>query len=279
MAQADLAARETDGPHADRGLPALHVEHVSKRFGKVHAVTDVSLAVHPGEVVGLIGPNGAGKSTLLSMCAGLLVPDEGACQIAGVPALAAGGMARKNLGFVAGDTKLFARLTVRETLQLFARLFDVPRAGRTARVEAMLARFDLADLAKRRCDGLSSGQAQRVNLARALVHDPSVVILDEPTAALDILSQSVVLDTVRAARAAGKAVLFSSHILGEIEALADRVVFLAKGRVALEGSTSALLAQAGPGGLGALFRARLAAPARTSPRAPDAAQARGEDAV
>ena len=231
---------------------------LSKRFGAVRAVDDVSIAVHPGEVVALIGPNGAGKSTLLSLLAGLLVPDAGDASILGVPSTAPGGRARASLGFLAGDTALYARLTAREVLVFFARLWGVDDVD--GRVRAVADELRLGAFLDRRVDALSSGQKQRVNLARALLHDPKVLVLDEPTTALDVASQRFVLAAVEKARAGGRAVLFSSHLMGEVERLADRVVLLEGGRVTAEGPRDEIVARAGEGGLSSLFSDVEAAP-------------------
>jgi len=187
------------------------------------------------------------------MLAGLLTPDDGTAEIDGVRADLPGGVARQRLGFVAGDTRPYGRLTVRESLAFFATLHgltDEASAGAIARVAHDLSIEKLLD---RRCDALSSGQEQRANLARALVHDPSILILDEPTNALDVASQRFVLDVVVRARDAGRAVLVASHVMGEIERVASRVVVLDAGRVRAEGALDDVLARTGGRGLGAFF--------------------------
>jgi sodium transport system ATP-binding protein len=211
------------------------------------------MTVARGEVVGLIGPNGAGKSTLLSMLAGLLVPDEGTAEIDGVRADSAGGIARRRLGFVAGDTRLYARLTVRELLHFYGALYGLRETQLEDAVQKTADELSLTPLFDRRCDALSSGQEQRTNLARALVHDPAILILDEPTTALDVSSQRFVLEVIERAQAAGRAVLLASHLMGEVERVADRVVVLDGGAVRAEGTLDALLAETGARGLGAFF--------------------------
>jgi sodium transport system ATP-binding protein len=230
---------------------ALEGVRLKKRFGSVLAVDGISLAVRPGEVVALLGPNGAGKSTLLSLLAGLLVPDEGSAHITGIPSSKPDGSARMRLGFLAGDTALYGRLLVGELLAFFARLHGVKDVA-TA-VKAAADELRVGDLLKRRADALSSGQRQRVNLARAIVHDPAVLILDEPTTALDVASQRFVLDAVKKARERGRAVLFSSHLMGEVEQLADRVVLIERGTLRAEGTLADIVERAGPGGLSSLF--------------------------
>ncbi len=224
-----------------------------KRFGGVVAVGGVTLEVRAGEVVALVGPNGAGKSTLLSLLAGLLVPDEGFAAIQGVPSTAAGGQARRALGFLSGDTALYARLSAREVLMFFAQMYGLNDEAAGARIATVEGDLRLSAFLDRRVDALSSGQRQRVNLARALLHDPAVLILDEPTTALDVASQRFVLDAVRRARAGGRAVLFSSHLMGEVEQLADRVMLLERGAITAQGPLQDVLARAGEGGLSSLF--------------------------
>lgn len=233
--------------------PPLACAHLTKRYGEVVAIRDVSLTVARGEVVGLIGPNGAGKSTLLSMLAGLLVPDEGTAAIDGVRADSPGGVARRRLGFVAGDTRLYSRLTVREVLHFFGALHGLRGAELDDAVRKTAEELALTPLFDRRCDSLSSGQEQRTNLARALVHDPSILILDEPTTALDVASQRFVLEVIERAQQAGRAVLLASHMMGEVERVADRVVVLDGGTIRAEGKLEALLEQTGTRGLGAFF--------------------------
>jgi len=166
---------------------------------------------------------------------------------------APGGQARRHLGFVSGDTRLYERLTPLEVLQLFGRLHGLEEMRLEERVGLLVERFGLGSFAARRCDQLSTGQSQRVNLARALVHDPSLLVLDEPTNALDVASQRFVLETVERARAEGRAVLFASHILGEIERVADRVVVLKAGRVVADGPLDEVEAASPGQGLGGYF--------------------------
>jgi len=242
------------GGDVDDAQPwALRGEGLSKRYGDVHALKQATLGVRRGEVVALIGPNGAGKSTLLSCLAGLLVPDDGHASILGVPSATKGGKARQQLGFLSGSTALYGKLTVREVLRFFGGLHGLSDDDLDRRVATVVDELGLHELQDRRCDGLSSGQSQRVNLARAMVHDPAVLILDEPTNALDVMSQQFVLDAVQKARAEHRAVLFSSHVMGEVEAVADRVVLLTGGRIVLRGTLDEVNARADGRGLGHLI--------------------------
>ncbi len=233
---------------------ALQGENLSKSFGDVDAVRSVSLQVNKGEVVALIGPNGAGKSTLLSMLVGLLTPDAGRALIDGQPAMTKGGAARANLGFLSGDTALYERMTVKELLVFYAKLYGLDRNAIADRVDVVTGQLRLERFLTHRCGALSMGQRQRANLARALVHNPSVLVLDEPTTALDVASQEFVLHAVSRARSEGRAVLFSSHIMGEVEAVADRVLLLERGTIAHAGTLEELRAKAVNGNLTSLFR-------------------------
>ncbi len=223
----------------------LEARRLAKRFGAVDAVHDVSFAVAPGEVVGLLGPNGAGKTTTLRMLAGILSPDRGDVRVDGLDMHATPIAAKRRLGFLSGDTQLYQRLTPREVLTYFGRLYDLPAATIEARSATLVADLDMAAFADRPCGTLSSGQKQRANLARAFLHDPPLLILDEPTNALDVVSGQFIVRAIRQARDAGRAVLFSTHIMGEAEYLCDRIVLIHQGRVVDAGPLPDLLARSG----------------------------------
>ncbi len=232
--------------------PAIEALGLSRRYGDHLAVDDVSFQVHPGEVFGLLGPNGAGKTTLLRMLSGVLRPSAGQARLCGLDVSESPMEARRRLGFLSGDTALYGRLSGRETLEYFARLHRLPEAERRARIEVVIARLGLERFVDQRCETLSSGQGQRVNLARAFLVDPPVLILDEPTVGLDVVSGRFVVQAVREAREAGKAVLFSTHIMSEVDALCDRIGLLVGGRLQAVGSRAELLAASGAPDLGEL---------------------------
>ncbi|MBU0551390.1 ATP-binding cassette domain-containing protein [Myxococcota bacterium] len=225
----------------DKGIEGLGLV---KRFPGVEAVRGVDVVVYPGEVVGLLGPNGAGKTTTLRMLAGLIQPSEGVVRIAGFDVASQAAEARARLGFLSSGTGLYRRLSVREVLAYFGRLHGHDEAFIASRIAQLAEELELWPFLDRRCEVLSSGQRQRANIARAFLHDPPVVILDEPTASLDVLSGHFILQAISAARAAGRAVLFSTHIMSEAEVLCDRILLLHEGRVLYQGALEAILAQA-----------------------------------
>jgi sodium transport system ATP-binding protein len=220
------------------------VEHLSKRFGQALAVDDLSFAVPPGEIYGLLGPNGAGKTTTLRVLAAILTPTSGRAWLGGIDVAQDAPAARRKLGFLTGTTGLYARLTGRELLTYFGRLHGMARGAIAARTELLAQALDLGALLDRRCEALSTGQKQRLSVARAVLHDPAVLILDEPTVGLDVLASRFLRDFVRAERDRGKAVLFSTHYLAEAELLCDRIGLLHRGRMLAEGSPGELRARA-----------------------------------
>jgi sodium transport system ATP-binding protein len=220
-------------------------EGLVKRFGPIAAVDGVSLAVSSGEVVGLLGPNGAGKTTTLRMLAGILTPDTGCVCIGGLDIHERPLEAKRRLGFLSGDTQLYQRLTTREVLRYFGRLYGMADSVIDARTTRLVDELEMLDFADRPCGTLSSGQKQRANIARAFLHEPDVLILDEPTVALDVISGQFIVESIRRQREAGRAVLFSTHIMSEAEYLCDRILLLHRGRIIDEGVLDDLLARSG----------------------------------
>lgn len=223
--------------------PILSVVGVNKRFSSVHAVNDLSFDVERGQIFALLGPNGAGKTTMLRMLATLLAPDRGRVRVHGFDTVEAPLEVRARLGYLTGDTGLYGRLTPKEFLYYFGRLRQIPEPRLKDVVSESMQAFGIDDFAQRRCGELSTGQKQRVSLARCLLDDPRVVVLDEPTSGLDIVSSSFVMQTLLRAREDGRAVLFSTHVLSEVELLADRILVMHKGRLLAEGTTASLTLQ------------------------------------
>jgi len=224
--------------------PTIQAERLTKRYGAKTAVDEVTFTVHAGEVVGLLGPNGAGKTTLLRMLAGMLAPSAGEARIGGHSAAADPVAARRRLGYLTADTALPPRLTPREVLDLFGAIHELPPRRLAARREEVIQELSLAPFADQACITLSSGQKQRASLARALLHAPAALILDEPTNALDVLSSRFLLDAVRRARSSGRAVLLSTHLLADAELVCDRVLLLHRGRIIAAGAVPEVCAAA-----------------------------------
>jgi sodium transport system ATP-binding protein len=224
--------------------PAVIVEALVKSFGATTAVAGLSFSVARGEIYGLLGPNGAGKTTTLRILGGILVPTTGRARVAGLDVADSPLAVRRRLGFLTSTTGLYARLTGRELLAYFARLHGLDRAAAETRIATLARVLELGPFFGRRCEALSTGERQRLSIARAVLHDPEVLILDEPTAGLDVLASRFLRDFVRAERDRGKAVLFSTHYLAEAELLCDRIGLLHHGRLIAEGTPGSLRATA-----------------------------------
>jgi sodium transport system ATP-binding protein len=228
-------------------------DRLYKSYGDISAVSDLSLRVEAGEVYALLGANGAGKTTALRCLATLLAPTGGTASVGGFDIRTDPLSVRRNLGFLAASMGLYQRLTARELLHYFASLQEIPDATRTARVEEMISFFDLTSFADRLCGKLSTGQRQRVSIARAILHDPPALVLDEPTLGLDLLSGDVIYRFIDGVRARGRAVLFSTHQMSEVELLADRVGIIAGGRLVAEGTIDDILRKSGEANLAKAF--------------------------
>ncbi|HTL76822.1 MAG TPA: ATP-binding cassette domain-containing protein [Casimicrobiaceae bacterium] len=236
------------------------VDDIAKSFGRrreIAAVRDVSFAAHDGAITGLLGPNGAGKTTLLRMIATLVLPDSGTARVDGLDVVADRYAVRARIGVLSDARGLYLRLTARENVRYFGALHGLGGDALEQRIDALFATLGLADIAERRTGGFSQGEKMKVAIARALVHDPHTILLDEPTNGLDIMSVRTLRDELRALRAAGKCLLFSSHVMQEVAALCDRIIVLSHGRVVAEGTASELVARAGTTGLEDAFVALL----------------------
>ncbi len=216
-------------PHPSPAPADIEVSDVARSFGDVHAVRSVTFTARAGEVTGLVGPNGSGKTTLLLMLATLLVPDRGTIRIGGLDPVAQPAAVRARLGWMPDVLGSWPNLTVRRSLELTARLFDIPRPAAAARAAELVSLVDLDELADRPTRVLSRGQKQRLSLARALVHDPAVLLLDEPASGLDPGARIALRVLLRRLAAEGRTVVVSSHVLAELDELADRAVFLKAG--------------------------------------------------
>ena len=219
--------------------PALVAGHLEKRFGDVHAVRDVSFSVATGETFGILGPNGAGKTTTLEMIEGLTVPDSGTATILGQPVWPHPTRIQARIGVQLQTTALFENLTASELLDLFATFYRVPTAGRA---ERLLELVGLSEKAGSRARQLSGGQQQRLAIALALVHDPEVVFLDEPTTGLDPQARRNLWDVISGIAAAGRTVILTTHYLDEAESLCDRVAIMDDGMIIALSSPRGLIA-------------------------------------
>lgn len=206
------------------------VEGVARSFGSVQAVNDVDFKAPPAEVTALIGPNGSGKTTLLLILASLLAPDKGTVRVAGFDPVAQPGEVRRRMGWMPDTLGVWDSLTASEVLKTMGALYGLGEADRSSRAEDLLGTVNLTEYAKQPARVLSRGQQQRLSLARALIHDPEVLLLDEPASGLDPGSRVELRSLLRSLAAAGKTVVVSSHVLSELDEIADRAVFVSRGR-------------------------------------------------
>ncbi|CAN5767463.1 ABC transporter ATP-binding protein [soil metagenome] len=225
----------------------LTLTHARKSFGSLVAVDDLSLEVRAGEVLGLLGPNGAGKSTTIAMITGLMRPDSGTVRLAsGQVALdPADAAARRLIGFCPQGIALYEPLTGRENLEFFGRLYDLQGARLRERVDACLALVGLSDRASDRVGGYSGGMKRRLNIAAALLHDPPLILMDEPTAGVDPHSRNALFGVVETLRTRGKSLIYSTHYMEEAARLCDRVAILDHGKLLALGTVPALIAAHG----------------------------------
>jgi sodium transport system ATP-binding protein len=217
-----------------------------KRFGRkreIAAVDGVSFRVADGAITGLLGPNGAGKTTLQRMLSTVVTPDAGSAAIDGLDVVRDRYRVRNGIGVLSDARGLYARLTARENVRYYGRLHGLSGAALEARIDVLFAGLGLSELADRRTQGFSQGERMKVAIARAIVHDPATLLLDEPTNGLDIMSIRGLRDLLRELRAAGKCILFSTHVMQEVSALCDTIVILGHGRVIASGTAAEILAQ------------------------------------
>jgi sodium transport system ATP-binding protein len=232
----------------------IHIGHVAKCFvnrstrSRVQAVSDVSLTAPDGRITGLLGPNGAGKTTTLRMLAGLIKPDAGHLQVDGLDVASRRREALARMGLLADARGLYPRLTARENIVYFGRLQGMRTDEANARAEALAELLELRPLLERRTDGFSQGERLKTALARVLVHDPPNIVLDEPTNGLDVLSTRALRVSLRhlsSPQGGAKCIVFSTHIMQEVERLCDNVVVVAQGRDVASGTVPELLAMTG----------------------------------
>lgn len=224
----------------------IRVENLTKRFptrqGEIVAVDNLSFTVNDAEVYGLLGPNGAGKTTTLRMILGLLASDGGYAEVAGFRSSESGDEVKRRVGFVSASAGLYPWLTPRELVLFFADLYGIAPETAKERLDTLSRVFDITHFLDQRCSTLSSGQQQRVHLVRALIHDPPIMLLDEPTRGLDVFGSQVIFDYVGHLRSQGKAVIVSTHQLDEAQRLCDRFGLMHRGKLMREGDFASLQA-------------------------------------
>lgn len=223
----------------------INVNDLHKSFGDVCAVNGVSFKAENGRITGLLGPNGAGKSTTLRVLYTVLKPDSGSATIDGVDVINDPLAARRCIGTLPHGSGLYPHLTARENIRYYAKLYAMPPSTIEERVQTVIDQLEIGDFADRRTKGFSQGQRTKVSLARALVHEPQNIILDEPSNGLDVMATRSLRELIRLLRAAGKCVLFSSHVMQEVAALCDEIVIIAAGRVAMHDSPNGIRVRTG----------------------------------
>jgi len=226
----------------------IELEGLTKSFagadGKpVFAAEDISFSVKPGEVFGLLGPNGAGKTTTLRMLCTVLKPTAGFASVAGFDVGTQPSEVRKSIGFLSANTGVYDRMTASEMVRYYGRLYGMTETALDARIDELFDRLQMNDFRDVAGGRMSTGMKQKVSIARALVHDPPVLIFDEPTNGLDVLVQRAVLQNIASLRSQGKTILFSTHNMNEVQKLCDRVAIVAKGRIAACGTLAELREQ------------------------------------
>src|SRR5579862_6691657 len=224
-----------------------------KKRGAVCAVDGVSFSCRPGEIYGLLGANGAGKTTTLRILATILAPTEGTAVVAGFDVAKDPQLVRSRVGFLSTATALYGRLTALEMVEYFGRLHGLDESTLRRRIDEMFARLEMNDFRDRRCDKLSTGMKQKVSIARTLVHDPSVMIFDEPTLGLDVMAARTIVNFIRECRDYGKTVVLSTHVMSEVEKLCDHIGIIHGGKLLAEGTLSDLRARFGIHDLEELF--------------------------
>ena len=223
----------------------IKVNNLHKSFGKVKAVRGISFEVRDGEITGLLGPNGAGKTTTLRMLYSLLPPDEGEIRIDGLDPTRDAMAIKHTLGVVPDSRGLYTRMSARENISYYGKLHGMSARDISSRIEELVETLDMADFIERRTEGFSQGQRVKVAIARAMVHRPQTVLLDEPSNGLDVMSTRALRRYILSLKEAGHSVILSTHIMQEVAALCDRIIIIANGQIAADGSAQELLEKSG----------------------------------
>ncbi len=223
----------------------ISVEHLSKHFedlrrGRVYALKDVSFDVQPGEIFGLLGPNGAGKTTALRILSTVLKPSEGEVIVSGFNVVTHPTQVRQNIGFMSGNTGIYDRMTGWELVEYFGRLYGLPEDLLQHRLHEVFDTLQMNDVRDVLGSKMSTGMKQKVSIARTIIHDPPVLIFDEPTSGLDVLVARALLEAIKSLRTQGKSIIFSTHIMREVEKLCDRIAIIHKGQILAMGTREQL---------------------------------------
>jgi ABC-2 type transport system ATP-binding protein len=229
-------------------MQMLDIKHLKKSFGSLTAVDDVSFSLAGGQLIGLLGPNGAGKTTTVSMIAGLLTPDSGEVLIGGQPLSGDTDPAKRRIGLVPQDLALYDELTARDNLRFFGALYNLTGRALDAAIGNAMALVELSDRVKDRVKTFSGGMKRRLNLAAGLLHDPDILLLDEPTVGVDPQSRNAIFDNLELLKSRGKALLYTTHYMEEVERLADRNDVMDHGKVIANDTLGGLQSRAGVGG-------------------------------
>ncbi|MDH4019141.1 MAG: ATP-binding cassette domain-containing protein [Xanthomonadales bacterium] len=223
----------------------IKVSNLHKSFGNVKAVRGISFEVRDGEITGLLGPNGAGKTTTLRMLYSLLPPDEGEIRIDGLDPTRDAMAIKQTLGVVPDSRGLYTRMSARENITYYGKLHGMSVKDIASRIDELVETLDMADFIERRTEGFSQGQRVKVAIARAMVHKPQTVLLDEPSNGLDVMSTRALRRYILSLKEAGHSVILSTHIMQEVAALCDRIIIIADGQIAADGSAQELLEKSG----------------------------------
>uniref|UniRef100_A0A7C4LP21 ATP-binding cassette domain-containing protein n=1 Tax=Schlesneria paludicola TaxID=360056 RepID=A0A7C4LP21_9PLAN len=237
----------------------ISVNQLSKRFADLHyeggftALDRVSFEVRPGEIFGLLGPNGAGKTTCLRILSTVLKPTSGTALVAGYDVVTHPAEVRARIGFMSNNTGIYDRMTAYEFVAYYGRLYGIPEDVLQHRIEHLFERLQMTDIRDLLGSKMSTGMKQKVSIARTIVHDPPVLIFDEPTSGLDVLVARKVIDEIRLLREQGKCIIYSTHIMREVEKLCNRIAIIYKGRILALGTVDDLLRRHGCGDLEEVF--------------------------
>ena len=231
----------------------LSKNFTDKKRGVIHAVESVSFRAEPGRIYGLLGANGAGKTTTLRMLATLLKPSSGSATVAGFDVVRDAQEVRANVGFLAASTALYGRLTAREMITYFGKLNGLESSEIKTRIAKLSAELDMDEFLDRRCDKFSTGMKQKTSIARTLIHDPEVMVFDEPTLGLDVMTSRSIVRFVRECRNRGKTVIYSTHVMSEVEKLCDKIGIIHDGKLCAEGTLDELRARSGEHDLEEVF--------------------------